>query len=247
MKPSVKIALYVVLVLGVVFCAWGFLSHFHSTTDQPPEEPSSLIDEPQPVVKKEGTGAMMTYGAFALAFLLGLGLLIALDTSRYFASKTEEFLFTDGGEALRDPGYEEAEQLWANGQHLEAIQLMRDHLERHPSHQYVSIRIAEIYEKDLGNHLAAALEYEQILKHKLEPERWGWAAIHLVNLYSGKLGKAEQAQDLLRRILRDFGQTAAAKKARERLGEQEPAVEVARASETSEASKLPRGFRPKKG
>ena len=56
---------------------------------------------------------------------------------------------------------------------------MREYLLKNPREQHVSLRIAEIYEKDLANPLAAALEYEEVLKQKLPAERWGWAAIHL--------------------------------------------------------------------
>jgi len=111
----------------------------------------------------------------------------------------------------------------------------------------VALRIAEIYEKDLNNPLAAALEYEEILKKKLPPERWGWAAIHLANLYSGKLDKPQQATALLERIINDYGQTAAAKKARERLGIPESSPEAASPPkpEDTPPSNLPPGFRPK--
>ena len=126
-----------------------------------------------------------------------------------------------------------------------------------PRHQYVALRIAEIYEKDLGNHLAAALEYEEVLKHKLAPERWGWGAIHLANLYSGKLNKPAEAEATLRRIVDDYGQTAAARKARERLGIPEPVDLPEATDDTADQddaaskpepppSNLPPGFRPKK-
>jgi len=121
----------------------------------------------------------------------------------------------------------------------------------------VALRIDEIYEKDLGNYLAAALEYEEILKKKLSAERWGWAAIHLANLYSGKLKKSQQAVDLLQRIVAEYGQTAAAKKARERLlaegialpelpEEQSAPPEEPLASPATPQSNLPPGFTRKK-
>src|SRR2546429_1455339 len=49
--------------------------------------------------------------------------------------------------------------LFRSGNFLEAIQLMRDYLKQNPREQHVALRIAEIYEKDLQNFLAAALEY----------------------------------------------------------------------------------------
>jgi TolA-binding protein len=202
-------------------------------------------------------GRVMAYGGAAFLSLVGLSLLIARDASRFFANRVDDFIFNDDLKGVQDPEYEEAEKVWANGQYLEAIQLMRDYLKRHPREQYVALRIAEIYETNLGNYLAAALEYEEVLKKKLPPERWGWAAIHLANLYSGKLNKVEQATTLLHRIVDEYGQTGAARKARERLGLPEPVGPIdgkqppARL-ETQEASEppipqsnLPPGFRPK--
>ena len=112
----------------------------------------------------------------------------------------------------------------ANGKFLEAIQIMRDFLKKNPRHLHSALRIAEIYEKDLKNHLAAALEYEEILKHRLPSERWGWTAVHLCNLYF-RLNQPGKAQELLRRIVAEYPKTMAAKKARARLGIPEPEEE----------------------
>jgi len=83
--------------------------------------------------------------------------------------------------------------------------------------QHAAIRIAEIYEKDLKNPLAAALEYEEILNQKLTPDRWGWSAIHLANIYSGPLNKPEKAIELLRTLVERYPETAAGEKASQRL------------------------------
>ena len=157
---------------------------------------------------------------------------------------------------MRDPEYDEAEAIWANGDYLDSIQLMRDYYKRNPREVHVALRIAEIYESNLGNYLAAALEYEEVLKKPLPSERWGWAAVHLSNIYSGKLNKIEDATKLLRRIVDEYGQTAAAKKARERLGipepvpppepEPEPEPEPIRVETPKQPQhNLPPGFRPK--
>lgn len=164
----------------------------------------------------KGRSTMIGYFAAFLGIAIILGLLIARDISEYFGSRSVEFMFNDEGAGVKDPEYEEAEQEWANGHHLEAIRLMRDYLNKNPREQGVALRIAEIYEKDLKNNLAAALEYEEILKHKLPPQRWGWAAIHLCNLYS-KMHKTDQAVELLRRVVNEYGETPAAEKARKRL------------------------------
>lgn len=258
MKSPVKISVYVVLVFCALLLARGFYVNYDEVMQSGSKEltPPGPKPEPDGEIQSDSgpTGSMMGYGACLFVVALVLAMMGAHDISVYVGRRTEEFIFSDEGEAMRDPEYEQAEKLWANGDHLEAIRLMREHLEANPRHQYVALRIAEIYEKDLGNHLAAALEYEQILKHKLPAERWGWAAIHLVNLYSGKLGKSAEAEALLRRIVSEYGHTAAAKKARERLGEPEPAPPVSQplpeaqpeSTPPNPPSNLPPGFRPKK-
>ena len=234
-----------------------------SATNAAPEPikmPTTLPTAAQPV---QGRSTMIGYFAAFLAMAIFLGLLIARDISEYFGNRSVEFMFNDEGTGIKDPDYEEAEQEWANGNHLEAIRLMREYLQKNPRSQGVALRIAEIYEKDLKNNLAAALEYEEVLKFKLAPERWGWGAIHLCNLYS-KMEKTDQAVALLHRIVNEYGQTAAAKKARERLGMVEAVDEQSGDGDLPEsaqadpqkpadaeekslpASNLPPGFRPKK-
>ncbi len=211
-------------------------------------------------------GRATAYGVALFFVFIGLALLIARDVSRYIGARAQDFIFNDNLEGMKDPEYEEAERVWAKGDHLESVRLMRAYLEKHPREQYVALRIAEIYETNLRNYLAAALEYEEVLKKRLPPERWGWAAIHLANLYSGKLDKVDEATKLLRRIVDEFGQTAAAKKARERLGLPEPVAppseapvaaavmaspepapepELEPVTPPPPAHNLPKGFRPK--
>lgn len=206
-------------------------------------------------------GRMIAYfGGFVLVAII-LGLLVAHDISHYFGSRTVDFLFTDAGMETKAPEYEQAEQLWANGDPLGAIQMLRDYYISHPRELFVPLRIAEIYEKDLNNNLAAALEYEQILQNKFERQRWAWAAIHLCNLYF-KLNKNAEAVALLHRIHEEYGDTPAAEKARKRLVQIDPdfnpiteimtspVVEIAEepppAAREEPPSNLPPGFRPRK-
>jgi len=219
-------------------------------TAPPPKQTAKPVEAPV-ATRGKNTSAVMSYGAGLFSVILCLGLLIAYDFSWFAAHRFEKFIFDEDLEGAKDPEYEEAEKVWANGDFLQAIQLMRDYLKVHPREQYVAIRIAEIYEKDLGNYLAAALEYEEILKKKLPDQRWGWAAIHLANLYSGKLNRGQDAIILLQRIVAEYGHTAAAKKARERLTAEgiavpEPVSEsAAEPMEESPPSNLPPGFRKK--
>lgn len=195
-------------------------------------------------------------GSFILS-VIALGGLIAWDVSNFMGNRTLKVLYNDDAVGQKDPEYDEAEKIWANGQHLEAVRLMREYYNKNPREVHVALRIAEIYEKDLNNHLAAALEYEEVLKKKLPAERWGWAAIHLCNLYF-KLGQEMKGYALLQRIVKEYGETQAADKARKRLKEVDPnllaeaeppapATPTAAAPEPEDPkSNLPPGFRPKK-
>lgn len=241
---QVKLVCYVVLAIAGIWCGVGFVRSFAAATPRAPT-PETQPDSEPAAAKPSERGGMMAYGAGLLAVIVLAGLLAAYDVSHLVAHKVEEFVFEEKAEGERDPEYEEAERAWANGQHLEAIRLMREYLQAHPTEQYAALRIAEIYEKDLHNYLAAALEYEEVLKKRLPAERWGWAAIHLTNLYSGKLNRPDDAAALLRRIINEHPQTSAAKKARERLGEPEPRPLPPQTQAAAEPSNLPPGFRPK--
>jgi hypothetical protein len=209
-----------------------------NTPATPPAVPVKKKTKHPPVqlrTPEEARGRMIRYLGALIATLVALGILVALDFTNLLGSQATKYLFQDVANAMRDPVYERAEAEWANGHFLEAVQLLREYLKDNPREIHAALRIAEIYEKDLKNMLAAALEYEEVLKHKLEPERWGWAAIHLCNLYS-KLGQQPKAMTLLRRIVDDYPRTAAARKARTRLGIEELVEEAAgEQGETEEA------------
>lgn len=272
MNPKVKLLLYVVLTVVFASCAAGFYANYTAkprTVPTPAGTNSTAAssgtttnittadDDGEMTARRKSSrfGSMTAYGVTMFFCLVGLGVMVGFDISKYFANRVDDMIFNDDLKGVRDPAYEEAENVYNTGDHLEAVRLMRRYLNRHPREQYVALRIAEIYENDLRNYLAAALEYEEILKKKLPDERWGWAAIHLANLYSGKLNKPDEAALLLRRIVDLYGHTAAAKKARERLGLPEVMeapvvaavkVEPAPAPKDEEPpSNMPKGFRPK--
>jgi TolA-binding protein len=241
-----------------------------ATAEPAPRAPAAIAPARQAAADAHSArGAMIGYLAGFVGAVIGLGLLIAVDVTHFFGTQATSYLFFDVGDAMRDPIYERAEAEWANGTYLEAVQLLRDYLKKNPRELHASMRIAEIYEKDLKNYVAAALEYEEVLKHKVPAERWGWAAIHLCNLYS-KLNQQDKTRDLLHRIVDEYPKTAAARKARERLGLAEPEEEeeIEEIVETTQETaappvqdvedepeapppeppkpNLPPGFRPKK-
>jgi lipopolysaccharide biosynthesis regulator YciM len=158
-------------------------------------------------------------------------------------------MYNDEGKGISDPLYDKAEQTWADGDHLEAIRLLREFLARNPRELHARLRVAEIYEKDLNNPLAAALEYEDILQTRFDPDRWGWSAIHLCNLYA-RLNQPAKMNAWMERVANEVPQTAAARKAREKLGWPEdyaPGAIAEAASETDPGDgEMPRGFKRKK-
>ncbi len=258
MRNEIKAALYLVLLAGT--CVFGYfaISSYKHLMRQPSDASQGSLTEVPALQKNEGTrtsggyARMLTFGAFFFGSVVGLGLLLGHDVSHYMGNRVLRSLYNDEGEGIANPEYEAAEQEWANGNHLEAIRLMREYLQKNPREQHVALRIAEIYEKDLANPLAAALEYEEVLKHKLPAERWGWAAIHLCNLY-GKLDNQDKQVALLQRIHSEYGQTAAAEKARKRLEDlgiplqtEETVQQAAAPEEPSSGPKLPPGFTLKK-
>jgi len=258
MNKGTKIAIYVALTLSASLFLWQFKSNYaRLMAEGETKGESDLINVKVPDYQAKAAPTRTDYhlgawGAGLVFSLVGLGLLAAHDVSHYFGGRALTVIYNDDAEGVASPDYEKAEQEWANGNFLEAIQLMRDYLKENPREQHVALRIAEIYEKDLQNYLAAALEYEEVLKQKLPPERWGWAGIHLCNLYTSKLNQSDKGIVLLQRIVTEYGETAAAEKARKRLSQLEdegvlpPAAVEATGENTVPASNLPPGFAPKK-
>ncbi len=256
MRNEIKLGLYALLLIGACVSGYFAASSYKRLMRQPSDASQSSLTEVPALNKDEsprtrgGYARMLSFGAVFFVSVVGLGLLLGNDVAHFFGNRVIKGLYNDEGEGIANPEYEVAEQEWANGNHLEAIRLMREYLQKNPREQHVALRIAEIYEKDLHNPLAAALEYEEVLTQKLPSERWGWAAIHLCNLYL-KLDKHDKSVALLRRIDAEYGQTAAAEKARKRLEDlglaqevSEPIQEVAESPSTS--PKLPPGFTLKK-
>ena len=205
---------------------------------------------PAPAPKSPKGRAFPWMGGF-VASLLGLAGLIAWEVSRWFSRKTGDVILSENAPATTDAEYEAAEAEWAKGNPLEAVRMMREYLDKNPSEQYAAIRIAEIYEKDLHNDVAASLELEEVLTKKLSREKWGWTAIHLANLYSGRMNQPDKANALLERIIRDYPETGAAKKARARFGVSEEAAAAPSDPEPPSEpgpgdSHLPKGFSSKK-
>ncbi len=113
--------------------------------------------------------------------------------------------------------YERAEYLILKGDHHAAIRLLQGLVAKQPDNVHMTLRIAEVYDKELQDFPNAALHYERVLKLELPAEQWGWLAIRLSNIYSGKLSQPQAALALIRRIAAEHPETQAGGKALKRL------------------------------
>ncbi len=215
-----KILAYVIcLTITVVF---GIMTlRFHSQINEreaarvPLSEESTTRENPIDAAYSR----MMMSGSVLFIGFCGLALLIARDVGGMVGGRAGALYYDEdeASAASRNALYEQADEAWNGGDHLEAIRLLRLYVQQNPREQHACLRIAEIYEKDLGNYLAAAMELEEILQSRLRPDRWGWTAIRLCNLYSGKLNQPDKAVALLNRLVEKYPATQAAEKARKRL------------------------------
>lgn len=214
MKAWIKIVLYIVLLGGTIIL-WVAFGAAHGRV----------------LAQSSGASktAMMSYlGGFVL-LAIGLGLLVAYDVAHFFGRRAERAIL-QGGPPLETPSaVEEAARLRKSGEPLEAVRVLRDFLGQHPKELELMSEIAEIYNHDLNQPLSAALEYEELIRHKLPAEQWAWAALHLAKLY-GRLDQPEKSAALLERLVKDYGRTVAAGRARKvlaglRLGQPEEPLE----------------------
>ena len=201
MRTWTKTTAYLTVACGGGLFAWLFFRAHALVAHQPPAASKSL---------------MFTYLAlFALAALL-LVWLSASDIRAFVRNRTEAWMVQAASSGGPAPELEEAQKLRASGEPLDAIRVLREHLQANPYNVTVMARIAEIYRYDLSNNLAAALEYEELLKHKVPDEQWAWAALHLAKLY-GELNELEKSVSLLERLDDGYAHTVAGRRAKKAL------------------------------
>jgi class 3 adenylate cyclase len=226
MKFWVKIALYIVLLSAGTWLALKFNASYEALQAE-----GAQRGEDSPGLSGKYYREIMTYGAVGFGVVFALALLVARDVSKLVGEYTMRVFNLDESMGIKDTQYELADEAWRNGKYLDAIRLLREYLSNHPKEIHALVRIAEIYDKDLKNYTAAALEYEKVLEYTINPERWSWIAIRLVNIYTGELGENEKGLVLLRRIVSEYPQSKAADKARARLKLYEDAGAEAREKE----------------
>lgn len=195
-------------------------------------------------------GKLFRNGFFFVLSVIGVGILAAMDLSAFFGQKAVDLLYNDDAPPLKSEMYEEGETLWNKGDYLGAIETFREYYKKHPREVHALRRIAEIYEGDLKNYVAAAMEYESILQLKLPSHRWAWTALHLHNLYVKHLDRKDDAIELLKQVVTDHPDTPGGEKAAQRLRSLGYEIEIVDESQTDEGPEesednLPKGFRPK--
>lgn len=230
---------------------------------EPSPEKESIPTQQGSGVSGRGFADLVTWGLLAVVSVVVLGILVAYDVSHFVGQRAAKALFEDDPGEIPENLYEQVEKAYGAGDFLESVRLLREYAKENPRAAHAQIRIAEIYEKDLNNPLAAALEYEEVMLLPLGAERRGWTGIHLVNLYN-RLEKPDQAIAMMQKIIAECPDTPAALKARERLESagieiQEPPQQesasgkgkggggagAASGGSDSGAGGLPPGFRPR--
>ncbi len=203
MKGPAKICIYLLLIGAVCALVYAFGA-----------ERSRVLHQ----AAGASRGRMMAWlGSFILAAIV-LGVLVAYDVAHFFGRRAERVVL-QGGPPLDTPGeLAQADRLRVAGQPLEGVRRLREFLQQHPKEYEVMARIAEIYSKDLNQPLSAALEYEELLKHRLPADQWAWGALHLAKLY-GRLDQPEKSVEMLERIVNEHGRTVPATRARKALAE----------------------------
>lgn len=265
MNPIIKIVLYVLLIGGTCLSAFlgyqeskkGFTRNTQLENEllKIPGEESSQAQTPdtsettegaQDGEKSQSQAKMISFFLTAAILCLLSAFLIARDLAGVAAEKATDVIYNTDAGLLNSADYEKAEEACNSGNYLEAIELLRSFYKRNKSEVYAVRRIAEIYEKDLENYAAAAEEYEELLKLSLPSKRWGWMAIHLCNLYTGKLNNPDRAITLLQQIVMDHTDTPAGKKAKETLEKLGFEIEIVEdESQDTPPSSGPSGFSPK--
>jgi hypothetical protein len=204
MKGMTKTAVYVAVVIVVGLCSYWF-AYERSLAHQ--------------VTGASRSRMTLSAGSLVLS-LVGLGVICAYEVRQFVGNNAEKWILQGAAPTGPIPELEEAERLRVAGRPLDAIGVIREYLQANPYELHVMARIAEIYRYDLHNDLAAALEYEELLKHKVPDDQWAWAALHLAKLY-GRRDELDKSLALLERLDTQYGHTVAgrrAKKALEQVG-----------------------------
>jgi len=171
--------------------------------------------------------ASRAYALFSVYLITSavLGIFVAWDVTQFFGWQAER-LFLGGGRLSRlTPAWWTSERLRKDGNADEAVRVLREMFVAHPRQWRLSVRIAEIYQHDLDNPLAAALEYEELLNRRLPRPARAWLMVRLAACYL-LLRRSDESAAQLRNVIEEFPHTPAAEKAGRRLARMESRSDV---------------------
>src|SRR5262245_39566092 len=138
MNKRIKIAIYVLLLISTGVFLWQFRANYSRLMSEgEPNADADLTNVKVPDYRARAVPAQTNYhlgawGAGLVLSFVGLGLLLANDLSYFFSGRAMKVLYNEEGEGIANPDYEKAEEEWAKGNFLDAIQLMRDYLKLNP-------------------------------------------------------------------------------------------------------------------
>ena len=205
MRLLLKLLFYAAAIAGLCWLVPQIAAHFERATgaDSTPDASRALA-------------------LFAVYLITGiaLALVVAWDVSHFFGWQAERLFLGGGSVASFTPVLWKAERLRKQTEPLEAIRALRDYLTAHPRQWRIAVRIAEIYQHDLANPLAAALEYEEILRRRLPRPARAWLMVRLAACYL-LLRRTDESAEMFRRVMAEFPRTPAAGKAMRRLARME--------------------------
>ncbi len=214
-RAIAKAVSYVFLIL----CVAAFFQQFKRSvrpSDSAPT-PYSLKQPSEQVDADSATVRTLKFLVLFLAAGVSLAFLFAWDFCHVVADRAVDALFGLNGQPEQTAVILKAELLRKQGFPFEAIELLRDHFHAHRRDTHAGVLIAEIYEHDLRNPLAAALEHEEMLTWRMKKERWAKLAVRAAALHARDLNRNDRASEIRRLFVAMCPDTRAARSAATRL------------------------------
>src|SRR5438046_7494327 len=134
MNKRIKIAIYLLLLLSAGLFLWQFRANYSRLmAEGESKADTDLINVKVPDYRAKAAPTPTNYhlgawGAGLVLSFVGLGLLLANDLSHLFSGRAMKVFYNEEGEGVANPDCEKAEEEWAKGNFLDAIQLLRDYL-----------------------------------------------------------------------------------------------------------------------
>jgi tetratricopeptide (TPR) repeat protein len=154
----------------------------------------------------------------AFGFLLTVaGFLFAQDVGDVLRFRMNQKIQYVDDYSEKNEDAERGVYLLRKGKHPQGLEILRKVVAADPEAWEAQLAIAEHYDKTKENWTQAASDYEDLLQMEMPAEKWGWTAIRLCNIYTGKLDEVGRALLILKRLAVELPDTGAGAKAQKRL------------------------------